>query len=190
MAPQSYLVIDRSLTNSSNITILSTDPPAFVSSSASDTITTIVFGTCAVAIGIITIWQGRKAWNTWQAQHLVAASATEGICSPFDDRFPMLTLHEAHCLEGVDRQRHHAQAPTLVGRRVESEALTTPIVGQNNKPRWTSVTSSPNIKLPPASSTEIWPYEGEDRTSAPTLPPPEISLILARVILKDKTPCC
>ena len=169
MAPQSYLVLDRSSTNSSNITLLSADPSAFVSSSTSDMITSIVFGTCAVATGIITIWQGRKAWNAWRVQHLVAASVTEGICSPFDARFPMLTLHEAHGIEDVDRHLHHAQALTLVGRRVEGEALTTPIVGQNDTSRCTSVASSQTIKSPAASSTETWSYDGEDRTSAPTL---------------------
>ena len=190
MAPQSYLVFDRSLTNYSNITLLSTDPSGFVPSSASDTITNIVFGTCAVAIGIITIWQGRKTWNAWRAQHLLAASVTEGICSPFDARFPMLTLHEAHAIAGVDNGLHHAQAPNLVGSTVEGEASTTPIVGQNDTSWCTSVASSPTIKLTPASSTAIWPYEGEDRTSAPALPPPETCLILAKVILKDKGSCC
>ena len=102
----------------------------------------------------------------------------------------MLTLHEAHAIAGVDNGLHHAQAPNLVGSRVEGEASTTPIVAQNDTSWCTSVASSPTIKLTPASSTEIWPYEGEDQTSAPTLPPPETCLILARVILKDKGSCC
>ena len=48
------------------------------SPTASETITNIVFGLCALTVGGVTIWQGRNAWKLWMRFHGSRASA-EGM---------------------------------------------------------------------------------------------------------------
>ena len=72
MAPHAYLTVNASLT--SDLYHLS---PFFTpsQSSSSETIINVVFGVCAVAIGMISIWQSHKAWKIWHANYDDSATA-------------------------------------------------------------------------------------------------------------------
>ena len=52
------------------------------SSTPSDTIATSVFGVCALVIGLVTIWQGRRLYNTWYGtQPDAACEGPDGIAN-------------------------------------------------------------------------------------------------------------
>lgn len=54
---------------------------------SAETITNIVFGTIAVIVGIITIWQGYKAWATRRYHH--AVKRADGTIAPNKSIFPL-----------------------------------------------------------------------------------------------------
>ena len=67
MAPHPYPSINGSLIEvpgQGHYTIHSSAPSSF-----SEIIIAIVFGLCAFAIGMITIWQSHKAWKIWHATY-------------------------------------------------------------------------------------------------------------------------
>ena len=51
-------------------------------STTSDTITNTVFGLCAVVIGVLTVWQGRRLWRQWQDSTNENRSLRHGVFVP------------------------------------------------------------------------------------------------------------
>lgn len=68
IAPSTYIPVNGSII-----------PTSTSASGTPETITNIVFGLCALTIGGLTIWQGRKAWNMWMAYAAERAGAEEGM---------------------------------------------------------------------------------------------------------------
>ena len=52
---------------------------------STDTITNIVFGLCAVMVGTITVWQGRKLLRTWYARHVDEIEVYDGTVHLIDE---------------------------------------------------------------------------------------------------------
>lgn len=68
MAPSTYVPVNGSVF-----------PNSASASGTPETVTNIVFGLCALTIGGLTIWQGRKAWKMWIAHAAARAGAEEGM---------------------------------------------------------------------------------------------------------------
>lgn len=68
MAPSVYVPVNGSII-----------PASGSASETPETITNIVFGLCALAIGGLTIWQGRKAWKMWMNHAAARGGAEEGM---------------------------------------------------------------------------------------------------------------
>lgn len=64
---------------------------------SAETITNIVFGTIAVIVGIITIWQGYKAWATRRYHHVVKRA--DGTVAPNKSSFPLGLLANINPLD-------------------------------------------------------------------------------------------
>lgn len=78
MVPHPHSSINGSLITHTFSTIKSSPLPY-----SSETITTIVFGLCALSLGVITIWQSRKAWRIWHANYERSSYAQGTTGTPF-----------------------------------------------------------------------------------------------------------
>ncbi len=74
MAPQPYPALKDAQTFASS---------SLASSPSSDAVINIVFGLCAVGIGILTIWQSRGAWRAWRGGHRRASEEGGGMSLVF-----------------------------------------------------------------------------------------------------------
>ena len=77
MALHPYPTTMEKLTTASPKYALPSDPfnSSSISSSSSQTITTVTFGLCAFVIGLVTVWQSHKAWKIWHANYQHATPA-------------------------------------------------------------------------------------------------------------------
>jgi len=51
---------------------------------SSDTITNTVFGLCAIIIGALTVWQGRKVWRIWYSPRSTSLIPPGGKHNPHE----------------------------------------------------------------------------------------------------------
>lgn len=51
---------------------------------SSDTITNTVFGLCAIIIGALTVWQGRKVWRLWYSSRSTSLIPPGGKHNPHE----------------------------------------------------------------------------------------------------------
>ena len=75
MAPYQMSALNSSLVEDSS-------PPQSSLYSSSEIVVNVIFGTCALAIGIISIWQGHRAWRLWHPVQRHGTYELEGTRAP------------------------------------------------------------------------------------------------------------
>lgn len=103
MAPHPLTPFNGSFVNDSNSV-------KFSSSSSSDAITTSIFGLFALAVGIVTIWQGHRAYKLLHAARYTHAFELEGASSLMFIRFSNFSLLVMKAAIALDREEQVSDA--------------------------------------------------------------------------------
>lgn len=114
-------------------------------STSSDTTTNAVFGSCAVVIGVLTVWQGRRLWKLWHVGPHGSQDSRGDQAHHLSEQVPSAPpSHEAHPtpqrLEDVGNISPVENNPTLSG-------------GQTTRPDGTNMESCPEEDGPATTAS-------------------------------------
>lgn len=160
------LMLDRSSANASNSRFLSKEPPAAAPPFTPELVTNIFFGICAIAVGIVTIWQGRKAWDTWRGYCPRKELLAEGEYWSLVVAHQRLIKPEEHITATLTTRSNNTPASTFPDlNNQRADVAQTSIECEHMSPL-SSDTHSPQLAgMPVPASAEVMPCAGVGRTT-------------------------